>query len=52
VRGSETLPADDCVLIMTDHSAIYYRSPVQESQLVFETRNATRGIVGPKFLRF
>jgi UDP-N-acetyl-D-glucosamine dehydrogenase len=38
----------DCVLIVTDHSDIDYRRLVQESQLVVDTRNATKGIQSDK----
>ena len=41
----------DCVLIVTDHSDYDYARIVQESQLVVDTRNATRGIVSPKIVR-
>ena len=34
----------DCVLIVTDHSDYDYEKIVSESQLVVDTRNATRGI--------
>ena len=34
----------DCVLIVTDHSDYDYKRIVQESKLVVDTRNATRGI--------
>jgi len=34
----------DCVLIVTDHSCYDYAKIVAESQLVVDTRNATRGI--------
>ncbi|MBV9183572.1 MAG: nucleotide sugar dehydrogenase [Acidobacteria bacterium] len=34
----------DCVLIITDHSDYDYERIVRESQLVVDTRNATRGI--------
>jgi UDP-N-acetyl-D-glucosamine dehydrogenase len=41
----------DCVLIVTDHSHYDYRQIVQESQLVVDTRNATRGIESTKIVR-
>jgi UDP-N-acetyl-D-glucosamine dehydrogenase len=41
----------DCVLIVTDHSDYDYRHIVEESQLVVDTRNATRGIQSPKIVR-
>lgn len=41
----------DCVVIVTDHSDYDYRRIVQESQLVVDTRNATRGIDSPKIVR-
>jgi len=37
----------DCVLIVTDHSDYDYQRIVKESQLVVDTRNATRGISSP-----
>jgi len=40
----------DCVLIVTDHSDYDYARIVRESQLVVDTRNATRGIVSPKIV--
>ncbi len=41
----------DCAVIVTDHSDYDYRRIVQESQLVVDTRNATRGIESPKIVR-
>jgi UDP-N-acetyl-D-glucosamine dehydrogenase len=41
----------DCVLIVTDHSSYDFDSIVEQSQLVVDTRNATRGISSPKVLR-
>ena len=41
----------DCVLIVTDHSDYDYKRIVQESQLVVDTRNATRGIHSTKIVR-
>ncbi len=40
----------DCVLIVTDHSDYDYARIVEESQLVVDTRNATRGIQSPKIV--
>jgi len=40
----------DCVLIVTDHSDYDYQLIVEESQLVVDTRNATRGIQSPKIV--
>jgi UDP-N-acetyl-D-glucosamine dehydrogenase len=41
----------DCVLIVTDHSDYDYARIVRESQLVVDTRNATRGIAAPNLVR-
>ena len=41
----------DCVLIVTDHSDYDYRRIVEESQLVVDTRNATKGIPSEKVVR-
>jgi UDP-N-acetyl-D-glucosamine dehydrogenase len=40
----EYLAAQDCVLIATDHSAYDYEFVVRHSQLVVDTRNATRTV--------
>jgi UDP-N-acetyl-D-glucosamine dehydrogenase len=47
----ENLGQYDCVLIVTDHSDYDYQRIVRESQLVVDTRNATRGIQSPKIVR-
>jgi len=47
----EDLGQYDAVIIVTDHSAYDYRKIVEESQLVVDTRNATKGIVSPKIVR-
>ena len=49
--GLNNLAQYDCVVIVTDHSDYDYQRIVQESQLVVDTRNATRGIVNPKIVR-
>ena len=41
----------DCALIVTDHSDYDYAKIVRESQVVVDTRNATRGITSPKIVR-
>jgi UDP-N-acetyl-D-glucosamine dehydrogenase len=40
----------DCVVIVTDHSDYDYRRIVDQSQLVVDTRNATRGIASGKIV--
>lgn len=40
----ETIPEFDCVVIVTDHSQYDYSAIVAKSQLVVDTRNATKGI--------
>jgi len=46
----ENLGQYDCVLIVTDHSDYDYADIVRESQMVVDTRNATRGINSPKII--
>jgi len=46
----DNLGAYDCVLIVTDHSDYDYPQIVRESQLVVDTRNATRGIQSEKIV--
>ena len=41
----------DCVLIVTDHSAYDYNRIVRDSQLVIDTRNATKGILSDNIVR-
>jgi len=41
----------DCVLIVTDHSDYNYPQIVRESQLVMDTRNATKGITAENLVR-
>jgi UDP-N-acetyl-D-glucosamine dehydrogenase len=44
--SAETLAAQDCVLIATEHSAYDWEFIVANSRLVIDTRNATRGVTG------
>lgn len=47
----ENLAQYDCVLIVTDHSDYDYPAIVRESQLVIDSRNATKGIESEKIVR-
>src|SRR5579871_6402299 len=47
----EDLEQYDCVLIMTDHSDYDYEDIVSHSQLVVDSRNATKGIQSGKIVR-
>jgi UDP-N-acetyl-D-glucosamine dehydrogenase len=47
----ENLDQYDAVMIVTDHSSYDYSAIVAQSQLVVDTRNATRGIDSPKIVR-
>jgi len=47
----ENLGQYDCVLIVTDHSDYDYAKIVRESQLVVDTRNATRSITAENLVR-
>jgi UDP-N-acetyl-D-glucosamine dehydrogenase len=47
----DNLAQYDAVVIVTDHSTYDYKSIVEQSQLVVDTRNATKGIDNPKILR-
>jgi UDP-N-acetyl-D-glucosamine dehydrogenase len=46
----DNLAQYDCVVIVTDHSDYDYARIVRESQLVVDTRNATKGISSPKIV--
>ena len=41
----------DCLVILTDHSCIDYVDVVNRSQLVVDTRNATKGLTDSKIVR-
>ncbi|HEY3625692.1 MAG TPA: nucleotide sugar dehydrogenase [Terracidiphilus sp.] len=41
----------DCVAIITDHTAFDYVSLVDHAALIFDTRNALKGIRSPKIIR-
>jgi UDP-N-acetyl-D-glucosamine dehydrogenase len=47
----ENLDQYDAVLIVTDHTSYDYKAIVEQSKLVVDTRNATKGIVSPKIVR-
>jgi UDP-N-acetyl-D-glucosamine dehydrogenase len=47
----ENLGSYDCVLIMTDHTDYDYADIVRQSQLVVDSRNATKGIKSEKLFR-
>jgi UDP-N-acetyl-D-glucosamine dehydrogenase len=47
----DNLAQYDAVVIVTDHSTYDYRTIVEQSQLVVDTRNATKGIDSPKIVR-
>jgi UDP-N-acetyl-D-glucosamine dehydrogenase len=47
----EKLGEYDCVLIVTDHTSYDYKLIVDESQLVVDSRNATKGIASEKIVR-
>ena len=46
-----TLAQYDAVVIVTDHTSYDYAAIVNQSQLVVDTRNATKGINSPKIVR-
>jgi UDP-N-acetyl-D-glucosamine dehydrogenase len=47
----DNLAQYDCVLIVTDHSDYDYQRIVDQSQLVVDSRNATKGIKSSKIFR-
>ncbi len=47
----DNLAQYDAVVIVTDHSSYDYKTIVEQSQLVIDTRNATKGINSPKIVR-
>lgn len=54
LESQEMLPAveaADCVVIITDHSGVDYRSVVERSRLIVDTRNALKGFHSEKIVR-
>ena len=52
--AQEMLPsvaAADCVVIVTDHTAVDYTAVVERSKLIVDTRNALKGFRSPKIVR-
>jgi len=47
----DNLAQYDALLIVTDHSSYDYKALVKQSQLVVDTRNATKGIDAPNIVR-
>ncbi len=47
----DVLESADCVVIATDHSCYNWKWIVNKAKLVFDTRNATKGIVSRKVYR-
>ena len=47
----DNLAQYDAVVIVTDHSSYDYKAIVEQSQLVVDTRNATKGIDSAKIVR-
>ena len=47
----EVLEASDLVLITTDHIAVDYQLVIRHAPVVFDTRNATAGLVGKNIIR-
>ena len=46
-----SVAAADCVVIVTDHSAVDYTSVVERSKLILDTRNALKGFRSPNIVR-
>jgi UDP-N-acetyl-D-glucosamine dehydrogenase len=47
----DNLSSYDAVVIVTDHTSYNYKEIVEQSKLVIDTRNATKGILSDKILR-
>jgi len=46
-----SVAAADCVVVVTDHSAVDYTSVVERSKLILDTRNALKGFRSPQIVR-
>ena len=43
--------AADCVVIVTDHTGVDYRSIIERAKLIVDTRNALKGFRSEKIVR-
>jgi UDP-N-acetyl-D-mannosaminuronate dehydrogenase len=43
---AEYLGSQDCVVVVTDHTAVDYKLVAEQSRLVVDTRNAIRDVMG------
>lgn len=50
-KNPNVIAEADCVVIITDHTAIDYAELVEKAQLVVDTRNALKNIKSPKIVR-
>jgi len=50
-ENAAALPAADCVVIVTDHSAFDYKELVARANLIVDTRNALKGFKSDKIVR-
>jgi UDP-N-acetyl-D-glucosamine dehydrogenase len=51
IRSLDNLKSYDAVVIVTNHSKIDYKKLVANSNLVIDSRNATKGIKSPKIVK-
>lgn len=51
IHLTNTAAIADCVAIVTDHTAFDYPALVNQAQLIFDTRNALRGITSGNIVR-
>lgn len=49
--NEKTIKKYDCTAIITDHTCINYKWIVENSKLVIDTRNATKGIMSKKIIK-
>ena len=47
----DNLGSFDAVVIVTDHTTYDYKAIVEQSQLIIDTRNATKGLISEKIVR-
>ena len=46
-----SIDASDCVVIVTDHTAVDYKTVVERSRLIVDTRNALKKFKSDKIVR-
>ena len=51
ILNKESLKRMDCIVVITDHTAIDYKMVVEAAKIIFDTRNALKKFNSKKIVR-